>query len=85
MSAQVPQRRTKKAKDLAEQFDISARQVRRRMAEPRHEYLARAAARREQAAQLQRQGLTYPQIAEIMGCSASHVGRILHDHRKRQT
>ncbi len=84
MSAQVPKRRTKKAKELAEQFGISTRQVRWRIAEPREEYVGRAAARREQIAQLREQGLSYQQIADTVGCPIGSVRSSLYHHRKGQ-
>ncbi|WP_345711473.1 sigma factor-like helix-turn-helix DNA-binding protein [Kineococcus glutinatus] len=51
------------------------------MAEPRNQFLARAAERREQAVALRAQGLSYLEIAAEMGCSTGTVGRLLHDAR----
>ncbi|WP_067828384.1 helix-turn-helix domain-containing protein [Actinomadura kijaniata] len=82
MTASTPERRTKSAKELAEQFGISERHVRRLIAEPRSEYLERAAARRAKAAELRKQGLKLKDIAEEMGCTVGTVGRLLHDVRK---
>lgn len=82
MGAQNPVRRTKTARELAEQFGASTRTVRRIVAEPREHYESRAAARRRQAAALRAQGMTYKQIAEKMDVSTGTVGQLLHAARK---
>lgn len=82
MTAERPQRRTKTARELAEQFGISQRHVRRMIAEPRAEFLGRAAARRETAVRLRAQGLTYAQIAEETGIPVGTARRLVHEARK---
>jgi DNA-binding NarL/FixJ family response regulator len=84
MSAKVPRRRDKKARELAEQFGVGTRQIQRLVAEPRQDYLARAAAQREQIARLRERGLSYQQIAEEVGCPIGTVRSSLHHHRKYQ-
>jgi len=82
MSAQNPGRRKLTAREAAARFGVSTRTIKRVMAEPRDEFLARAAARRAHAVDLRTQGLTYAEIAEVMECSTGTVGRLLHDARK---
>ncbi|PBC35038.1 replication protein RepB [Rhodococcus sp. ACS1] len=83
MGAKEPARRTKTARELAEQFGATPRTIRRLIAEPRDDFEARAAARRAQAVELREQGMSYKEIAEAMGTGTGTVGRLLHDHRKR--
>lgn len=85
MSAKVPRRRDKKAKELGEQFGVSARQIRRLVAEPREEYVGRAAARRAQIVRLREQGLSYQQIAETVGCPIGSVRSGLYTHRRSES
>lgn len=82
MTAANAERRTKSARELAEQFGISERHVRRLIAEPRQDFLTRAAARRQQVVKLRSQGLTYAEIAEQMDISASAVGRLMWSARR---
>ena len=83
MSARTPARRKKTARELAEQFGSSTRTVRRLVAEPREEFLARAAANRARAVELRGQGLLYREIATEMGVTTGTVGKLLHDARKK--
>lgn len=83
MGAEVPVRRPVTAKELAAKHGYSERTVRRLAAETRAAFLARAAARREEAAALRRQGKTYKQIAEIMEVPIGTVGSIIKDARER--
>ncbi|WP_432548397.1 helix-turn-helix domain-containing protein [Kineococcus sp. SYSU DK004] len=83
MSAQQPGRRKLTAREAAEKYGVSTRTVRRLVAEPRQDFLNRAAARRAQAVQLRLAGATYAEIAEAMGCSTGSVGSLLHDARRR--
>ncbi|MGH1979314.1 helix-turn-helix domain-containing protein [Rothia sp. L_38] len=75
MVAENPVRRQKTARELAEQLGISYSTVRRLMAEPRDQYLARANAKREQVAELRAQGLSIRAIADQLGISKSNFGR----------
>ncbi|WP_432489006.1 RNA polymerase sigma factor [Kineococcus sp. SYSU DK018] len=83
MSAQQPGRRKVTAREAAEKYGVSPRTVRRLVAEPRSDFLSRAAARRAQAVQLRLDGASYAEIAEAMGCSTGSVGSLLHDARRR--
>lgn len=83
MTARNPVRRSVKAKDLAAQFGVSVRTVQRTIAEPRDEFLSRAAARREEALRLRTSGLPYAIIAEQMGVPLGTAKRLVHDARKK--
>jgi len=82
MSADEPVRRTKTARELAEKWGVSERSVIRRVAEPRAEFLARAAARRAKVVELRSRGLTHAQIAAETGYPVGTVSRLLHEARK---
>ncbi|MDF3313451.1 sigma factor-like helix-turn-helix DNA-binding protein [Rhodococcus sp. T2V] len=82
MGAKTPVRRKKTARELAEEFGASPRTIQRLIAEPREDFLARAAERRTRAVELREQGLKHREIAEEMGISIGAVGRLLHDARK---
>ena len=82
MGAENPIRRTKTATEMAARLGVSVRTIRNVVAEPRDDYLARAATNRKKAVELREQGLKYREIAEEMGCSIGTVGKLLHDARK---
>lgn len=82
MTAQMPIRRTKTARELAEKWGVSERSVYRRVAEPRAEFLARAAERRAKVVELRATGLTLAQIADETGYPLGTVGRLLHEAKK---
>ena len=82
MAAEIQQRRKATAKELAAQMGCSERTVRRLAAEPREQFLARAAQRRTRAWELRQSGLSYKQIAEEMGESVGAVGRLIHSARQ---
>jgi transposase len=82
MAAETRQRRTMTAREAAEHFGVSPRTIRRVAAEPREDFLARAAARRDEAVKLRYDGLKYQAIADAMGCTIGTVSRLLHDARK---
>lgn len=85
MTAKNPVRRSVPAKELARQFGVSERTVRRLIAEPINERLARAAAHRAEALQLREvEGLPYAQIAEQMGVPLGTAKRLVHTARKRR-
>ncbi len=69
------------AREVAERFGVSIRTVQRLIAEPRSEFLARAAARRAEAVQLRNEGLKYAEIAERMDITTGTVSRLIHDAR----
>ena len=82
MSDEIRQRRKTTAKELAARLGCSERTVRRIAAEPRAEFLARAAERRARALLLREAGHTYKQIAEEMGESVGAVGRLIYSARQ---
>lgn len=82
MGAEKPARRKRTAREIAQRLGASERTVRRIVAEPRADFLARAAANRARAVELRGQGLLYREIAEQMGIPIGNVGRLLHDARR---
>jgi len=80
--AEIPRRRTKTAREVAEHLGISIRTVRRFAAEPRADFLARARARRDQAVALRRTGLKYVEIGEQMGVTTAIAGRLIQDAKR---
>lgn len=83
MAAQEKRRRRGDltAQQVADRFGVSARTVKRLVAEPREEYLARAAERRARVIELRSAGMKYIDIAAEVGCSIGTVGRLIHDAR----
>jgi DNA-directed RNA polymerase specialized sigma24 family protein len=82
VSAQASRRRRVTARELAERLGSSERTARRLIAEPRADFLARAAANRARAVELRGQGLLYREIAEQMDIPIGNVGRLLNDARR---
>ena len=82
MSTQIPRRRRLTAREIADRTGKSVRTVYRYTAEPRADFLARAAARRSEAVKLRSEGRKYAEIAERMNISTGIVGRLIHDARK---
>jgi len=82
VSARAQQRREVTARELAARIGSSERTARRLVAEPRSEFLARAAANRAKAVELREQGRSYTEIATSMGIPIGTVGKLLHDARK---
>ncbi len=82
MTARVARRRTRTAREIAEQFGITRATVVRMVAEPRADYEQRARTRREAVVALRRQGLTYREIAAQTGDTPAIVGRLLADARR---
>lgn len=80
--AEVPARRTMTAREGTERLGVSPRTIQRIMAEPREEFLARAAERRQRVLELRAQGLKLREIAEQVGMTTGGVGTILHHARK---
>lgn len=83
MVAENPVRRKKTARELAEQLGISTSTVRRLMAEPRDQYLARANAKREQVAKLRAQGLSVRAISAELEIPKSTVGRYVQEYENQ--
>lgn len=81
MAARNPVRRTKTARELAEQYGASTRTIQRLIAEPREEYEARTRAKEQRAQELRAAGLKYRQIAEEMGISIGSVSVLLRPRR----
>lgn len=85
MSAEQPQRRKMTAKEAAARLGVSVRTVQRIVAEPREEYLARAAALREQVLHLREvEKLPYKEISKQLNVPAGTARRIVALHRKQQ-
>lgn len=82
MGAETPARRSKTAREMAEQFGVSPSTVKRMIAEPREDYLARAKARRERAVELRTQGLKHREIAAEMDLPIGTVGYLLHQAKR---
>ena len=82
MGAETPMRRKRTAREMAAQLGASERTVRNIIAEPRDEFLSRAAAKRKTAVELRGQGHTYAEIAITMHLPIGSVGKLLHDARK---
>ncbi len=73
MSATTPTQRNKTARQLAEQFGVSTRTIRRAIAEPREQYEARSAERHERIRELRAEGKSYRAIAAEVGVSYGAV------------
>ena len=75
MVAEVREKRMseKSSRQIAQAAGCAPETVRRKIAEPRYEFIARAAARRAEVVRLRAEGLTFPQIAEHMGKSVGAV------------
>lgn len=85
MSAETPARRKMTAREAAEIVGCTPRHIRRVVAEPRHEFLARAAERREKVLSLREQGLKYREIAERLSIPLSTVKTIMRHAKQKQT
>lgn len=85
MAAERPQRREVTTKEAAQRFGTSERSVRRIVAEPRGEYLARAANLRAEVIHLREvEKLSYKEISEQLGIPASSARRIITEVRKQR-
>lgn len=82
MSAETRARRSRPASELAKQFGVSTRTIRRVIAEPRAEYEARAQKLRESVVSLRLSGATYQQIADELDVPMGTVKTTLHRARK---
>lgn len=84
MGAERPQRRKMTAREAAQRLGVSTRTVQRIVAEPREEYLARAAALRANVVRLRTsEKLPYKDISEQLGIPASSARRIITEVRKQ--
>jgi hypothetical protein len=72
------------AREAAEKIGVTERHIRRVVAEPREEYLARAAAQRERILELREQGMKHREIAATLGIPLGTVGTTLWHAKKRQ-
>lgn len=77
MGAEHPIRRTKTAREMAEQMGISVRSVRNIVAEPRGDYEGRAIEKRRRAQQMRLAGASYRQIADALGVTIGSVSSLL--------
>lgn len=84
MGAENPIRRPMTAREAAERLGCSLRTVQRVMAEPREEFLARAAERREAVMALRGKGLKYREIADELGLPMGTVKTIIHQAKLKQ-
>nr|WP_014235124.1 sigma factor-like helix-turn-helix DNA-binding protein [Arthrobacter rhombi]AER68057.1 DNA-binding protein RepB [Arthrobacter rhombi]AER68062.1 DNA-binding protein RepB [Shuttle vector pRMU824]AER68067.1 DNA-binding protein RepB [Shuttle vector pRMU824Km]AER68072.1 DNA-binding protein RepB [Shuttle vector pRMU824Tc] len=82
MSALDPRRRKITAREAAEQVGCTPRHIRSVVAEPRHEFLARAAERQRKAADWKDEGLTYREIAERLDCTPKAAENLVLRGRK---
>ena len=82
MGAQMAARRKMTAREAAKRFGVTDRTIRRLIAEPRAEFLARARENRSRAMELRRQGLKHREIAEQMELNIGSVGRLLSDAKR---
>jgi DNA-directed RNA polymerase specialized sigma24 family protein len=84
MGAENPGRRTMTAREAAERLGCSPRTVQRVMAEPREDFLARAAERRERVIALRGEGKKYREIADELGLPMGTVKTIIHHVKQKQ-
>lgn len=84
MGAENPARRTMTAREAAERLGCSPRTVQRVMAEPREDFLARAAQRRERVITLRGEGRKYREIADELGLPIGTVKTIIHHAKAKQ-
>lgn len=80
--AETPARRKMTAREAAELVGCTPRQIRRVVAEPRHEFLARATERQLKAAELKDQGNSYREIAEMLDCTPKAAENLVLRGRK---
>lgn len=82
MPARDPRRRNMTAREAAELLGLSPRRIRAAVAEPRDEYIARAAERQRKAADWKDEGLTYREIAERLDCTPKAAENLVLRGRK---
>ena len=84
MSAETPARRKLTARQAAELAGCTPRHIRAVVAEPRHEFLARAAERREKVLALRERGMKYREIADELEIPLGTVKTIIHHAKLKQ-
>jgi DNA-directed RNA polymerase specialized sigma24 family protein len=72
------------AREAAELLGCTPRHIRRVVAEPREEFLARAAERRESVMALRGKGLKYREIADELRLPMGTVKTIIHHAKQKQ-
>lgn len=82
--AETPARRKMTAREAAELMGCTPRHIRRVVAEPRHEFLERAAERRESVLALRGKGLKYREIADELNLPLGTVKTIIHQAKVKQ-
>lgn len=80
----VRRRRTKTAAQLGEGFGVSARTVRRYIAEERDTYESRAAERRATAGRMRSEGAEWEEIAAAVGGSVWSARALVRRHQQEQ-
>lgn len=80
----VRRRRTKTAEELGKNFGVSARTVRRYIAEERSDYENTAAQRRATAGRLRGEGASWEQIAAAVGGSVWSARALVRRHQQEQ-
>ena len=78
MGAEHAVKRKRTAREVAERLGVSERTVRNFVAQPRKEYLADAAARRERIRAMRAEGLSMRAIAEREGVTVGAVHYAIH-------
>jgi transposase len=84
MGAENPMRRPITAREAAERIGCSPRTIQRVAAEPRHEFLARAAERRASVLALRGKGMKYREIADQLALPMGTVKTIIHQAKVKQ-
>lgn len=82
MSARTPARRKMTAREAAELLGCSPRRIRAVVAEPREDFLARAAERQLKAVQMKDDGKTYREIGELLECTPKAAEHLVLRGRK---
>ena len=78
MGAEHAVKRKRTAREVAERLGVSERTVRNFVAQPREEYLADAAARRQRIRAMRAEGLSMRAIAEREGVTVGAVHYAIH-------
>jgi transposase len=84
MTAAYPERRKMSASEAAKLLGKSERYIRKAVAEPREQFLARSNERITKALELKNSGLKYREIGEIMGCTERAAQGLVHRARQKK-